>query len=254
MNATTPITRVPFGRLLANELRKLTDTRAGRWLLFAVLVTTPLVIAVMLITAEPADLTYDRFVDFATTPQKVLLPVLGILTVTSEWSQRTGLVTFVLEPTRRRVLLAKVGATLLLGLLVMTVTLASAAIGNVLGTAWRGGAGSWHFGLTGYRDIAIVLLSALAQGLAFGMLLLVSAAAIVAYFVLPTLSGVLFGAVPALEDEGPWFDINQAQGALYDHAMTGRQWAQLLLATSLWIVLPAAVGVIRVLRGEVRSA
>ncbi|MGH3175825.1 MAG: ABC transporter permease, partial [Streptosporangiaceae bacterium] len=108
---------VPFARLFTAELRKLADTRSGRWLLIAVLATTPLVVAVMLIVAEPRNLTYEKFVDFTQTPQKVLLPVLGILTITSEWSQRTGLVTFTLEPDRGRVLLAKAGATLLLGVL-----------------------------------------------------------------------------------------------------------------------------------------
>jgi hypothetical protein len=43
----------------------------------------------------------------------------GILTVSSEWSQRTGLLTFTLEPNRKRVLLAKLSATLVLGVLVI---------------------------------------------------------------------------------------------------------------------------------------
>jgi len=244
---------VPFGRLLKAELRKLIDTRAGRWLLIAVLATTPAVVAVMLFTADPKDLNYDRFVDFTQTPQKILLPVVGILTITSEWSQRTGLVTFTLEPNRRRVLLAKAAATLVLGLTVIAVTFASSAVGNLLAPL-RDGDGSWAFGVAGFRDITVVLLSGLAQGLAFGMLLLVSAAAIVAFFVLPNLSSVLFGAVPGLKGSAPWFDLNQAQGALYDHHMTGRQWAQVLTATLLWVGLPAVLGIARVLRTEVKSA
>jgi len=253
MNVETTIATVPFTRLLRTELRKLVDTRSGRWLLIAILATTPIVVTVMLIVAKPGDLTYERFVDFTQTPQKILLPIVGILTVTSEWSQRTGLVTFTLEPDRRRVLLAKAGATMLLGLLVMTVTFSSAAIGNLLGIALRGGDGAWAFGLTGFRDIAIVLLSGLAQGLAYGMSLLLSAAAIIAYFVLPTLSSLLAGALPSLKDKSHWFDLNQAQGALYEHDMTGRHWAQLLVATLLWIAVPAIFGVARVLRSEVAS-
>jgi hypothetical protein len=244
---------VPFSRLIRTELRKLTDTRAGRWLLIAIFATTPLVAAVMLFVAEPEDLTYDTFVDFTSTPQKLLLPILGILSVTSEWSQRTGLVTFTLEPNRRRVLLAKTGATLLLGLLVLTLTFASSAVGNILGAALRDGNGGWAFGLAGFRDITLVLLTGLAQGLAFGMLFLISAAAIVAFYVLPNLSGILFGAVPALKDSGPWLDLNQAQGVLYDHDLTGGQWAQVLTATLIWVVLPAVFGARRVLRAEVKS-
>ena len=42
----------------------------------------------------------------------LILPVLGILLVTSEWSQRTGLTTFALVPQRERVIVAKlIGAT-----------------------------------------------------------------------------------------------------------------------------------------------
>jgi ABC-2 type transport system permease protein len=245
---------VPFGRLVKTELRKLTDTRAGRWLLIAIVATMPLVVAVMLITADPKDLAYDTFVDFTQTPQKILLPVLGILTITTEWSQRTGLVTFTLEPNRKRVLLAKAGATLLLGLMVIVITFGSAAVGNVLGAALRDGDGSWSFGAGGFRDITLVLLTGLAQGLAYGMLLLISAAAIVAFYVLPNLSSVLFNSVPAIEDAGQWVDLNKAQGALYNHHLTGQQWAQVLTATLIWVVLPATLGVIRVLRTEVKSS
>jgi ABC-2 type transport system permease protein len=245
---------VPFARLLRTELRKLTDTRAGRWLLIAILATTPLVVAGMLIIADPANLTYDRFVDFTQTPQKILLPILGILTITSEWSQRTGLLTFTLEPNRKRVLLAKAGATLLLGLLVIAITFASAAVGNILGVALRHGDGSWAFGPGGFRDITVVLLTGLAQGLAYGMLLLISAAAIVAFYVLPNLSSLLFTAVPGLEGLGPWLDLNKAQAALYTHHLTAQQWAQVLTASLIWVALPGALGVIRVLRNEVRSS
>jgi hypothetical protein len=244
---------VPFTRLVRTELRKLTDTRAGRWLLAAMVATTPLVAAIMLLVADPKYLTYARFVDFTSTPQKLLLPVLGILTITSEWSQRTGLVTFTLEPNRTRVLLAKVSAALLLSVVMFTVTVASATAGNLLGPALRHGDGSWAFGLAGFRDIAVVLLTNLAQGLAYGMLLLISAAAIVAYYLLPNLSGALFGGVPALKDAGRWLDLTQAQGQLYDHRMTGQQWAQVLTATLIWVAVPAAFGVRRVRHTEITS-
>jgi voltage-gated potassium channel Kch len=145
------------------------------------------------------------------------------------------------------------GATLLLGLLVVILTFVSSAVGNLLGMALRDGDGSWALGLTACRDITFILLTDLVQGLAYGMLLLISAAAIVAFYVLPNLSGILFGAVPALKEPGHWLDLNQAQGALYDHHVSGQQWAQVLTATLLWVILPAVFGVRRVLRTEVKS-
>lgn len=246
-------TGIPFGRLLRTELRKLRDTRAGRWLLIAILAVTPVVVAVMVVAVDPKDLTYEEFVNITQTPQKLLLPVVGILTVTTEWSQRTGLVTFTLEPDRRRVLLAKACATLLLGVLVLAVTFSSAAVGNLLGAALRDGDGSWAFGAGGFLDIAVVLLSGLMMGFAFGMLLLVSAPAIIAFFVLPNLSSVLFNAVPAMEDAGSWLDFNLALSELYDHGLTGGEWLRVLTADLVWVALPATVGALRVLRSEVKS-
>jgi ABC-type transport system involved in multi-copper enzyme maturation permease subunit len=244
---------IPFERLVRTELRKLVDTRAGRWLLIVTVATTFLIVPIMLLSAAPKDLTYDRIVDFVQTPQKILLPALGVLAITSEWSQRTGLVTFTLVPGRGRVLVAKIVATMLLGLAAILLCFGAAAIGNVLGIAFRHADGSWAFGVTGFRDITLVLLMGLLEGMAFGMLLLISAAAIVLYYTLPNASGVLFGAVPALKGAAPWVDINHSQSPLYSHEMSGETWAQLLISATLWIVLPLAVGVIRVLRSEVRS-
>ncbi|MGH3225919.1 MAG: hypothetical protein ACRDPY_45765 [Streptosporangiaceae bacterium] len=244
---------VPFTRLVRTELRKLTDTRAGKWLVIAIAAITPIVVAVMLVTAKSQTLTYDKFVDITQTPQKFLLPVLGILTITTEWSQRTGLITFTLAPQRGRVLGAKAAATLLLGLLVIAIAFIAAALGNLLGVALRHGNGSWSFGLSGFRDILVVQLTGLAQGLAFGMLLLISAAAIIAYYVLPTLSSLAFGSIPALKSDKAWFDLNSAQSPLYNHDITGRGWAELLATVTIWIAIPAAFGVVRVLRSEIKS-
>jgi ABC-2 type transport system permease protein len=244
---------IPFARLARAELRKLTDTRASRWLLAAMIAATPIVVAVMLAVAAPRDLTYSRFVDFTVTPQKLLLPALGILVMTSEWSQRTGLVTFTLVPDRRRVLLAKATATLGFGLVVITVAFAAAALGNLL-VGLRHGDGSWAFGAQGFGEIILVQLSALLEGLAFGMLLRSSAAAIVAYYVVPSVWSALF-STGGLKSIAPWFDLNQAQGTLYTPGqITGTGWLQLLVATSIWIFVPLAAGTVRALRGEIKSA
>ncbi len=244
---------VPFSRLLRAELRKLTDTRAGKWLVIAIIAITVVVVTVALFIAPTQDLTYSKLVDYTQTPQKILLPVIGILAITSEWSQRTGLVTFTLEPNRARVLLAKAAATLILGLTVIATACAAAAAGNLLGLALRHGNGSWTFGAAGFRDITLVQLTGLIQGMAFGMLLLISAAAIVLYYA-PNLWSVLFTSVAALKRIGPWIDLNSAQAPLYNHDITGKGWAQLLVAVTIWVVIPLVLGVIRVRRSEVRSA
>ncbi len=104
--ADASISAVPFSRLLRVELRKTTDTRAGFWLLAAIVLLTAAIIVLFLIFAEPGELTYRGFMFITSTPQGFLLPVMAILAVTAEWSQRTGLVTFTLEPSRMRVIAA----------------------------------------------------------------------------------------------------------------------------------------------------
>lgn len=248
------VTAVPFSRLLRAELRKLTDTRASRWLLAVVIAATPILAVMMVFTSDPEELTYTGLVDIVSSPQKFLLPIVGILTVTSEWSQHTGLLTFTLEPNRLRVLAAKAAATFFLGLVVLVLTFGCSAVGNLLGVAVLDGDGSWAGGLEATRDIAIVVMTVLAQGFAFGMLFLVSATAIAAFFLFPTLSGILFGPRFGLLELGVWVDFNQSHSQFYDHQMTGEQWAQVVTATLIWVVLPGAFGVMRVLRTEIKTS
>jgi hypothetical protein len=240
----------PFLRLVRVELRKLTDTRASRLLLTAMAAATPVAIAVMLIVASPRDLTYTRMVDFTQTPQKFILPALAILVATGEWSQRTGLTTFTLVPGRGRVLRAKVAATLGLGLGLIVVAFGVAAAGNLLG-GLRHGDGSWAFGWPGAGEMIVVQLLTLLMGLAFGLALRVTAAAIAVYYVVPTVWSAILSA-PGVKGIAPWFDLNQAQGPLYTHDITGTGWLQLLSAAAIWVLLPLAVGIVRWQRGEVR--
>lgn len=246
--------RVPLSRLVRVELRKLVDTRAGKWLFVAIGVITAAAVVIFLFAGSKSDLTYNSFVGVTLTPQGFLLPVLGILAITSEWSQRTGLVTFTLEPSRSRVVSAKFIAAVTVALLAIVLGLVLAAGGNVLGTALQDGDASWAFGASGARDILVLQLAGIIQGLAFGMLLMNSAAAISLYFVLPIAWSILFGLVSALGDAAPWVDLGTAQQPLFDHSMTGHDWLQLLVASTIWIAVPLGVGTLRLLRSELKSS
>ena len=105
--------RPGLGRLVAVELRKMVDTRAGFWLQVAMVALTVVVVIVRLLVGDAAHHTFQSVLDAGLQPAAILLPVLGILLVTSEWSQRTGLITFTLVPVRSRVLSAKLIASLL---------------------------------------------------------------------------------------------------------------------------------------------
>jgi ABC-type transport system involved in multi-copper enzyme maturation permease subunit len=253
--ADAGIAPVPFGRLLHVELRKTVDTRSGRWLLAAIGLITVGVIAVYLFNADPESLTFRNFVGVTSTPQSLLLPVLAILTVTTEWTQRTALVTFTVEPSRIRVVLAKLLAVLALGLLAVVVAVTVAALGNVAGAAFLDGAGSWNLEAANARDLVVMQLVAVLQGFAFGMLLMSTPAAIVAYYVLPLLWSAAFALVGALEDAAPWLDLNSAIAPLYSgNSLSGDDWAHVAVAGTLWVLLPLALGVVRLLRREVKSS
>lgn len=50
----------------------------------------------------------------------------------------------------------------------------------------------------------------------------------------------------------PWVDFNEAQGLLFDGGPAGEQWAHLATAGATWLVLPLIVGLILVVRSEVK--
>lgn len=246
---------VPFHRLLRVELRKLVDTRAGFWLLTAIIAITIAVLGVFLFVADPDQLTYLNFVGATATPQSILLPVLGILAVTAEWSQRTGLVTFTLEPSRIRIAVAKLVAVTLVGLVAVGVALGVAALGNVAGMAFMDGAGSWNVGAANVRDFFILQLIGIVQGFAFGMLLMNTAAAIVLYYVIPIAWNILFSMVDSLEKVAPWLDLNSAMAPAFEQqSFRSGDWAHIAVAGTIWVLLPLGLGLVRLLRREVKSA
>ena len=80
--------------------------------------------------ASESELTYDSFAGAIGVPMTILLPVVAILSVTGEWSQRAGLTTFTLVPHRGRVIRAKLVVTLAIGVASMAVALAIGALGT----------------------------------------------------------------------------------------------------------------------------
>jgi len=245
-------TQVPLGRLVRVELRKMVDTRAGMWLMIAIGVITAIASIIFGLVGHSQDRTFGTFLGFAGTPQGFLLPVLGILLVTQEWGQRTGMVTFTLEPHRGRVLVSKIGALIVLALTAIALAFAVAIVTTVL----FGGTDRWSdFTAIDVLKVTIGQMCGMAQGFAFGMLFLVSAAAIVTYFILPQVLTILVNVIPALQDKAAWLDFGTAQGRLFSFGegnLSGTEWTQLLVTGTVWLVIPFVAGVIRILRTEVK--
>ena len=112
------VRRPSFAVLTGVELRKTVDTRAGRVLLAGILLLCCVAIGYGVFTAGRGDLLYAGWVGDSTIPVTFLLPVLGVLAMSSEWTQRTVLSTFTLTPRRLRVLTAKLAAAVALGVVV----------------------------------------------------------------------------------------------------------------------------------------
>ncbi|MEA2275809.1 MAG: type transport system permease protein [Solirubrobacteraceae bacterium] len=241
-------TRPGLGRLVAVELRKILDTRAGFWLQVATVAITALVVIVRLAVGDATDHTFASVLAVGVKPAAVLLPVAGILLVTSEWSQRTGMITFALVPVRSRVIGAKLIASLVLAVAILAVSVGIVAAGVLV--ASPGVDGAWSDAATLIGQSAVYLGGGMLTGVAFGAILLASAPAIVVLFALP----ITWTAVASLSffaDAAPWLDTRLALGPMPQEVMSTTQWAHAGTALALWMLLPLLIGTWRITRREV---
>ena len=248
---------IPFGRLFAVELRKTVDTRAGRWLIgitvgLALLAET---IFLWVVVAQDEAAAFGDFVGAAAFVSSVLLPVVGIMLVTSEWSQRTAMTTFTLEPRRTRIVLAKLLAGVALTAFVVVFALAIGLVCTLLYGALQGPI-DWTFGWSGFFGFVINQTFAMLGGFALACLLLNTPSAIVAFFayryVLPTLLAIGSALMDWFSHFAPWIDFQSASAELYDMPLTGSQWGHLVVSGIIWLVIPLAIGLWRILRAEVK--
>lgn len=240
---------VSLATLVKVEIRKMWDTRAGLWLLIAIAAITLIVLTIFWFAADQNERTIFSFLGVMGTPQGMLLPVLGILLVTQEWGQRTGMVTFTLEPHRGKVIAAKILAATVFGIAAVALAFVFGSLGAAIGGAAE------PFANYGVDDVFKLLLMQVVNvliGIAFGLMFLNSPAAIVSYFVLPTAIAIVTNLVSWLRDIAPWID-GSAMEPLYEGAhMSGENWGQLATYIAFWMVLPLAIGLWRVMRAEVK--
>jgi ABC-2 type transport system permease protein len=247
---TTVDTAVSLPRLTLVELRKLVDTRAGSWLLATIGLLTAAIVTIDLIWGDRANLTLGNLLADAVLVPSLLLPVLGILLITSEWSQRTHLVTFTLVPNRGRVAVAKIAAGALAGAGAIVACLVLAAVGTLIGDL-TGDIAGWSLRWSYVGNATLVLALSVLMGIAFGMVLLNSALAIVVYFVLPTVWSVLGAMIPSLNRVAEWLDTAVTMPALFAPSVPAEAWARLGVSVAVWVGLPLAIGLVRVIRQEV---
>ncbi|MGH3357470.1 MAG: ABC transporter permease [Nocardioidaceae bacterium] len=248
---------IPLSRLVTVELRRMFDTRAGFWLMASVAIVSAIATIAVILFADDSILTYGTFAAAIGFPLGMILPVIAILSVTSEWSQRTGLVTFTMEPRRSRIVWSKGIACVIVAVVAMAVALVIGAVGNLLGAALTGVDLTWDLSFDDIWKLVLGNVIGLLQGFAFGVLIRNSPGAIVAYFAysfaLPTLTGVLAAFQDWFADIQKWIDFSTAQAPLFSgSSVSGEEWAQMLTSGSVWLLLPLVVGIFTLLRAEVK--
>jgi ABC-2 type transport system permease protein len=239
-------TRPSLPRLSAVELRKMIDTRAGFWLLLIVGLLAAVIVTVTAIWGSAEDQNLAEMFRGALWVVSLILPVLGILAVTSEWSQRTALTTFSLVPGRERVIGAKVIAGVGLTFAAVVVCLVVAAIGNLFV------GGSWSIELSQIANGALFEVLGILGGIAFGLAFLSSPLAIVMYFVLPIAWAILGESIHALDGPAKWLDTSRTMEPLVENTMAGGDWARLATSVALWVGVALVIGLLRLRRSELK--
>ncbi|MFF0266689.1 ABC transporter permease [Kribbella sp. NPDC004536] len=238
-----------FLKLVTIELRKSVNTRSGRVLIAAILL-----VALAALTWQATHLPsrgagFDGFLGAASTGVMLLLPVIGVMAMTSEWTQRTALTTFTLSPRRVRVQLAKFVSAVVLSVVVMTgvvaVALATTALTGALTDRTMSYADLGGQLLGAYLTVALNVV----MGAAFGAVIPQTAVALLAFFIAPTAWSL---AGPALfKDNANWLDVFGALGRIAERDLHGMV-PETLTAVGVWIVLPTVVGLWASSRREVK--
>jgi ABC-type transport system involved in multi-copper enzyme maturation permease subunit len=248
--------RTPLSRLVGVEFRKAIDTRAGFWFASSIVGLVLVVLLIFSLVAPAGSKDFGDLLQVASGVLGYFLPILIVMLVTSEQSQRNGLVTFTLEPKRSRVVVAKFLAGITLAALVMVLAALLAALFTVF-VAIGGGSPEWAVeGTLVFNSFILANLFGIFVGFAIAMLLMNTPAGIVVYFiyslVLPIAVGILAGLSQGFHDIAPWIEFNTAQTPLFsgDFRPSAEEWAQIATSGFIWLVVPLFLGIQRLLRIE----
>lgn len=264
--AGTPAT--PFGRLAKVEWRKMTDTRSGFWLLTVtglLLLLVMTVVTLVVALSDDVEITAGDMVGIFTIPVSLLLPVFAILIVTSEWSQRTALTTFSLEPHRMRVILAKLAAVTQLAIATIVVAIVAGGLTLALCRAISDNDVSWSLDVSELAWTIVVQLLFFWMAFAFGMVLLSTPGSITIFYIVGMLLplmvwSTLYALFGWAQDVLPWIDFTVASTPVVggtdivgDDIEVGlAQYAQFVWTGILWIGIPTLVGFRRIRHAEVK--
>lgn len=241
-----PIQPQRFSRMIQVEIRKMLDTRAGVAVVLGS-IGVVLIAAVWMIIDGAAP-QFDQFGQVLGVAG-MLLPIIALLGMTSEWSQRTALTTFTASPRRGRVLSSKIVASLMISAVAFVAMVGVLSLAVVVAGMVNGGDVSFDGFGTLLRAFAIMTLAQVLMAMGFGALLGHTAFAIVLFFLTPTLVPLV--AFQLFGENSSWFNVLET----YDRLASSDPWSnagQTIVTLLIWVVLPFTVGIIRSMRREVK--
>lgn len=277
----TPISRVSFLSLTVVALRKTADTRSGKALLG---LTALLIIGLNGVWFYQQDSAYTKYLNamrdsggemphpgesgidlpvylanVISQPagfMSLILAVVGIMSITTDWSHKSVMTTFILEPRRWRNSAAGVLAALLLSIVFSALTLlsSSATLAIFVATHETTSArwGTWWT----YTSLVLFNLSLMSIGVAIGTLAQNTAAGISAFLFLPMIVATL-SAIPneTVQNMVLWSSpLGNTTNLLQDTVISGKSLQKLLSTLAIWVAIPYLLGLWRMIRREVKSS
>jgi ABC-2 type transport system permease protein len=241
-------------RLIRGEFLKLRTTQVWFWLLLSTVAVGAL-LAVAQIAPHDGIRSQravpDLFAAFAAAPGYIILFVLGVLGVTTEFRYQTITPTVLQTPSRWTIVTAKMITYAIVGVLYSIAALAAEA---VVGIPWLSAKGiDVHFGNSEVQHAIIATFGVLALfgivGLGIGALLRNQIVAVVVGIIfLVVLENILL-AIPVVKKAWPYTPNGATQAMLYTHGDREFDNGVHLLSTSggvivllLWAFAPAIIG------------
>ncbi|WPR65128.1 hypothetical protein SLW73_01975 [Glutamicibacter protophormiae] len=239
--------RPTLARLVGLEFRKLTTVRSGQSVLWSMLGLGLLLsfgVCWVLIAQEEAELSFSVIMMAFTVCAALGTPILGILVYTMDWQHRDILMILALEPRRHRVFLAKLVTSVLIGVALCAAFIAtglavSFGLASAFGMAWTAQGSLEVLGM-----LIVLSFAGSLSGAALGSALLSTPLSVVIVIIQVLLIDNLLLLLPG--GIGPFLQTASMSNSLIGDGSIGTA----LSSFALWVLLPFAVGFIRMRRAE----
>lgn len=226
---------------IGTELRKLTDFRGGRILIW-VTIALEVLFGLGLTAASGEPVPVVSVITMALFPLVYLIPVLGIIMTTDEWRQKTVMVTYAQDSNRTGVFIAKIIALAILTLLYFVVAI---IIGLVVAPLF----GAPVSGIADLPAALPVILTALGLavlvGAGLGGATLSLGLGLVLMFVGGQAVAPILRQLPATSEFAGYLDFFSPLQTMLMGIAWPPEVTKAIVAFALWTVVPLAIAVWR---------